>query len=233
MPSRLQCAAGRRVIDYRVIPALQREFSQPDILTEEQYRQLLSVIPVHEPHGARDIAQISLLHDTGVRLGELVSLNLDDVDVHTKHVATNGAVLYRGVLRTEKVRSRPPHRQIYWLDEANRHLANWLNVREILAKRYSQRKFDPDSRSMGLRPHRNGVGVALDKYAVAAGIAENIHAHMFRHAFARSRVLGGADTSAIASLLGHSSIESSVVYTRLYGKQLQEAYVRFMPEPEP
>jgi len=64
------------------------------------------------------------------------------------------------------------------------------------------------------------------------GITENIHPHMFRHAFARSRVLGGADTSAIASLLGHANLESCKVYTRLYGTQLREAYVRFMPDSE-
>src|SRR5437879_9627651 len=75
--------------------------------------------------------------------------------------------LIPGVVRTEKVRSRPPHRQIYWMEEANRHLANWLYVREILVKRYPNRKCDPkalflstSSWSIGRRPHRPTVGAA-------------------------------------------------------------------------
>ena len=55
---------------------------------------------------------------------------------------------------------------------------------------------------------------------------------MFRHAFARVRVLGGANMAAIASLLGHANIESSGIYTRLYGTHLKDAYSRFMPQPE-
>lgn len=82
------------------------------------------------------------------------------------------------------------------------------------------------------RPRTPAVELSLRKYARAAGIKERIHPHMFRHAFARSRVLGGADMSAIASLLGHVNIESSGVYTRLYGKHLAEAYTKFMPHPE-
>ena len=89
--------------------------------------------------------------------------------------------LIPGVVRTEKVRSRPPNRQIYWMEEANRHLANWLYVREILVKRCPDRKCNPkalfvstSSWSIGRRPHRHTVGAAITQYAREAGITENI-----------------------------------------------------------
>lgn len=181
---------------------------------------------------------ISLLHDTGVRVGELLGLNIADVDVRTKHAARNGIALYRGTVRSEKQRSRSPFREIYWLEETNRSLVHWLHVREMLVKRYAHRTCDPQAlfftaaaRSLGRRPRPATLENAVRRYATAAGIMERVHPHMFRHAFARSRVLGGADTSAIASLLGHANIESSGIYTRLYGDQLQDAYARFLPEP--
>ena len=79
------------------------------------------------------------------------------------------------------MRSRPPNRQIYWMEEANRHLANWLYVREILVKRCPDRKCNPkalfvstSSWSIGRRPHRHTVGAAITQYAREAGITENI-----------------------------------------------------------
>lgn len=222
---------GLPVVDYRIIPSPQPQFSQPSILTEEEYRKIISVIATKELQGARDIAQISLLHDTGVRVGELLSLNIDDIDVRTKHVAKNGIVVYRSTVRTEKQRSKPPFRQIYWLEDTNRHLANWLHIRELLANSRDPKALflSTSQGSLGRRLHPRAVQVVIRKYSLAAGVIERVHPHMFRHAFARSRVLGGADTSAIASLLGHADIESSGIYTRLYGEQLQDAYTRFMP----
>lgn len=228
--------SGLKVIDHRMIPSPQKQFIEPQVLTEEQYRKIVSVIPVGRLYGARDLAQISLLHDTGMRVGELLSLNTQDIDVETKHVTRNGAVLYRGTVRTEKMRSKLPFRQVFWLEEANRNLKNWLHIREILLKRHSQRSFDTSAlflgataNGLGRRPRPAAVCNAVRRYAAKAGIKERIHPHMFRHAFARSRVLGGANTSAIASLLGHANIESSGIYTRLYGKQLEDAYTHFMP----
>jgi site-specific recombinase XerD len=60
-----------QVIDYRTIPCPEKQFSEPTVVTEEQYRKIISVIPTHDIHGPRDLAMISLLHDTGMRLGEL------------------------------------------------------------------------------------------------------------------------------------------------------------------
>src|SRR5207245_4716929 len=109
--------------DEHLIPIPRTEVRIPRVVTDEQYRTLLSIIPVNnDPRHIRNRAIIRLLWDSGARNGELVSLNVSDLDGERM----------RAVIRTEKSRGRRPFREIFWTPETNENLGRWLEKRKQL-----------------------------------------------------------------------------------------------------
>src|SRR5207302_8573170 len=96
---------GFQVLDDRLIPVPRREFNPPRVASVEEYRAVLSVIPPGpDPRSSRNRAIINLLWDSGARIGEIMSLNLENMDYQRR----------RAVIRTEKSRGRRPFRDLFW-----------------------------------------------------------------------------------------------------------------------
>ncbi len=216
---------GFQVLDERLIPIPKRQFNPPRVATPEEYRALLGVIPSGpDPRSSRNRAIINLLWDTGARIGEVLSLDLENMDYGRM----------RAVVRTEKSRGRRPIRDLFWTPETNANLLQWLAKRERF--RYIK---DTDALFICCAGHHSGERMRIAGMAqvlrIYSGKAKipNLNAHSFRHHMGHSIIKQGGSTADVMNILGHSSLESSSVYTLMMNKELEERYRKFQSHGEP
>ncbi len=217
---------GFPVIDPWLIPVPEKEYKFPRVADEDGYRKLMATIPIktNDPRHIRNRSIISMLWDTGARNGELLALNMDDVNLSGK----------KAVIKTEKSKGSRPVRIIFWGDETNYYLEQWIKKREML-----QLKTAPDpfalyisissgalARTSGQRLSKKGVGEMLRRYSNRAKIPY-LNAHSFRHHVGHDLAKKGANNSVISGILGHSSLQSSFIYTLMNDKELEEVYRKF------
>jgi len=214
------------VLDYRLIPLPRKEYKIPRIADEKNYRKLLNSIPIDKhPNHVRNRALIGMIWDSGARSGEICSINASDLDL----------VERRCVIRTEKSRGRRPIREIFWTSSTNLILKRWLEKRSHLGKTMQFK--DPEalfltiskfkqSQIRGARMNPRNVAEVLRVLSNKAGIPV-MNAHSMRHHFGRSIVEAGGSNSDVSNLLGHSNIESSMIYTLMTGPRLKQRYEIF------
>ncbi|MGQ0655805.1 MAG: tyrosine recombinase XerC [Betaproteobacteria bacterium] len=179
----------------------------PKALSVEAMQKLLA----EEPASARemqDAAMFELLYSSGLRLGELVSLDVDGgLDLRQGEVTITG--------KGAKTRTVPVGMK------AREALARWLDVRASAAA--------PGERALfiGVRGRRispGTVGTRLKALARRAGLAERVHPHMLRHSFASHVLQSSQDLRAVQEMLGHASISTTQVYTHLDFQALAKVY---------
>lgn len=209
---------GYAVLHEQLIPLPRKVFKLPRVATEENYRKLLSVIPTDaRPRHIRDRAIITMLWDTGMRNGELVSLNVGDPDFDRM----------RAVIKTEKSRGRRPFREAFWMHETNGHLAEWVDVRERLPVKGSQALFICTMGSdVGKRLTIRSLGEMLRRHSRKARIP-HLNAHSFRHHLGHDIIKNGGSAADVMNILGHASLASSTVYTMMIDRELEERYRLF------
>ena len=188
----------------------------PKALSPDEAGRLLST-PPGEPSGedpvvramaVRDTAIFELFYSSGLRLAELVGLNLDCLDD-----VANGEIRVTG--KRAKTRIVPVGTQ------ARAAMTAWLGERPVLA--------DPDE--VALFVSRRGFRVApgvvqkrLARRAIAQGLPRHVHPHMLRHSFASHVLQSSGDLRAVQEMLGHASIASTQVYTHLDFQHLAKVY---------
>lgn len=215
------------VIDEDLIPIAHKEFKIPRVATEENYRTLLTAIPskTNDPRHIRNLAIVNLLWDTGARNGEILSLDVGDLQLDRM----------RAVIRTEKSKGRRPIREIFWTEETNENLKKWLSKREDLKKKMFFKDVDATFVSIcsgglkntsGQRLAIKGVGEILRNYSNKAGIPA-MNAHSFRHHMGHDIVKKGGSSSDVMNILGHASLASSTIYTMMTDKELEARYRQF------
>lgn len=213
---------GVSCLDPQLIPIPRPVYTMPRVATEEHYQKLLSVIPANsnDPRHIRNLALVKLYWDTGARNTEILSLNLLDLDLGSK----------KAVIRTEKARSKP-FREIFWTEDTNEALKRWLKKREQLAN--LRTFFDKEAvfvsinnQKCGQRMTNKGSGEILRRYCLRAEIPY-MNAHSFRHHMGHQLAKNGANNSIISAVLGHSTLNSSFVYTQLHNRELQEALATY------
>ena len=188
--------------------------SLPDSLSEVDVDRLLLVPDVARPTGLRDRTMLELLYAAGLRVSELVSLTLSQVNL-------NQAVL--------RVTGKGSKERIVPFGEA---AADWLELylssarRELLAGRSSDALF-PGRTAMPLT--RQAFWYAIKRYAQRAGIQQQVSPHTLRHAFATHLVNHGADLRAVQMLLGHSDISTTQIYTHVARERLKNLHARHHP----
>ncbi len=217
-----------QVLNPALIPVPAKDYKLPRIADEENYKKLLSIIPIKTNDGRhiRNLTIITMLWDSGARNGEVLSLNLEDLDLKEK----------RAVIKTEKSRGFRPIREIFWTEKTNENLKRWLDKREhlkkIMAYMDSEAVFvsiasSSKNNQSGHRFNMKGVGEMLRRYANRADIPY-INAHAMRHRFGRELAKKDVNNSTISSLMGHASIQSSYIYTALFNRDSQEKYRKIM-----
>ncbi|MDD6077432.1 MAG: site-specific tyrosine recombinase XerD [Clostridiales bacterium] len=185
----------------------------PQILTSKEVELLLEQPECVDMKGYRDRAMLELLYATGIRVSELISLNITDVN------------LSAGVIRCQ---SRDKTRVIPLYPAAVRALTEYINfIRpQMIAA--------PDEQSLfvnvsGERMSRQGFWKIIKSYQMKAGIEKTITPHTLRHSFAAHLLENGADIHAIQEMLGHADISSTQVYSHLVKKQLKDVYNKAHP----
>jgi integrase/recombinase XerC len=182
----------------------------PKALSVEATAQLFNVEGKDLPAPrVRDRAMFELLYSSGLRLAELVALNVDDgrLDVAQGEVTVTG--------KGSKTRTIPVGQK------AREALAKWLAIRATIAVP-GERALFVGSRGRRIAP--GVVGTRLNAWARSCGMSEHVHPHMLRHSFATHVLQSSQDLRAVQELLGHASISTTQVYTHLDFQALAKVY---------
>ena len=185
----------------------------PEILTSKEVELLLGQPKCIDPKGYRDKAMLELLYATGIRVTELIELNISDVN------------LAAGVIRCA---SRNRERFIPMYPAAVKALSDYITLVR------PQMILMPDEQSLfvnvsGERMSRQGFWKIVKHYQKKAGIEKDITPHTLRHSFAAHLLENGADIHAIQEMLGHRDISSTHMYSQLVKKQLKDVYNKAHP----
>ncbi len=194
------------------------KFAQKDpvYLNETEVDALLKAPDTNTPEGLRDRAMIELLYATGLRVSELVGLNLRDLDLD------NGCITAHG--KGSKDRMIPMGEYAHqWIRQYLDHARP-----QILAKT------SPDSPILfvtrrGGAMTRQGFWKLLKQYALKADIRKEISPHKLRHTFATHLIAHGADLLAVQEMLGHADISSTQIYTHVSRERLKRIFAEHHP----
>ena len=186
----------------------------PQILTGKEVELLLSQPSCTDPKGFRDKAMLEVMYATGIRVTELIDLNVDDVNLEL------------GFL---KCGNEKKSRVIPLYPAALKALATYIqDVRfGMLA--------DPEEKALfvnisGCRMSRQGFWKILKFYQGKAGIEKEITPHTLRHSFAVHLLENGADLDSLQELMGHSDISSTQVYTHMINQKIRSVYDKCHPK---
>ena len=189
---------------------------QVSFLTPEEVSRLIEAINIDSPSGLRDRAIVELLFSSGLRVSELVNLNRDHINLK------RGEFMVRG----KGQKDRP----VFVSPEASEWIATYLSTRTDSAVplfiRYSGAEAD-DPRGESRRLTARSIQRAVSHYAKLAGITKHVSPHTMRHSFATDLLMNGADLRSVQSMLGHSDISTTQVYTHVTDPHLKEVHRRF------
>ncbi len=204
----LEKSPWQRVNAPRVVPRL------PSVMTRPEVETLLRQPDPGKPIGTRDRAMLELLYATGLRVSELVSLSINDINLEVGYLRSRG--------KGSKERIVPIGRS------AVSALKNYLEgPRRQWALRSSDGTLFLGRR--GRRLTRQGFWKLLRNYARQAGIQKRITPHVLRHSFATALLEGGADLRSIQSMLGHADIATTQIYTHVTKEHLKQLHQRYHP----
>ena len=191
--------------------------SLPKPLSVQQVDELLEQPSKRRtPESQRDQAMLELLYATGLRVTELVSLDLDNLTLDA------GSASARCMGKGAKERTVPIHAQ------ALQALHCYLNDgRPALVKVKKERALFVNRR--GERLTRQGFWLILKQYARSAGIGEGVTPHSLRHSFATHMIRGGAPLRSVQELLGHANISTTQVYTQITDDHVRRVYEQAHP----
>ncbi|HEX2985935.1 MAG TPA: tyrosine recombinase [Caproiciproducens sp.] len=180
----------------------------PQILSGKEIELLLSQPNIKEPKGCRDKAMLELLYATGIRVSELIDLNVEDINLHTSML---------------RCRSEKAERMIPVYPTAIAMVSDYiLRARSLI--------IIPDgghalfTNLNGRRMTRQGFWKIVKGYADQAGIMKEITPHTLRHSFALHLLENGAELKDIQHMLGHADISSTQVYVHLLNDHYKEVY---------
>jgi integrase/recombinase XerD len=184
---------------------------------------LLAAVVGDDPVALRDRAVLEVLYGTGARISELVGLDLGDVDL--------GAQLLRVLGKGSKERVIPVGRY------ANAALGEWLRQgRPALTPARWARRGDADAvflNQRGGRLTRQGAWLVVRAHGDEVGLGDRLTPHVLRHSCATHMLDHGADIRAVQELLGHASISTTQVYTRVSPERLRSVYDAAHPRAHP
>jgi integrase/recombinase XerD len=186
----------------------------PHMLSADEVRQLLAQPEDDGPLGMRDRAMLELLYATGLRVSELVSLQVHQIDLQGNHLTVKG--------KGSKVRAVPFGK---WARETL--LRYTREARPRLSKGKSS-SFLFMTRS-GKPLTRQGFWKLIRGHALAAGIEKRVSPHTLRHSFATHLLEGGADLRSVQSMLGHADIATTQIYTHVDGVRLKRIHKKYHP----
>jgi len=180
----------------------------PHYLKEEEINKLFDIPDTNTPLGQRNLLILEMLYATGVRVSELVSIKIKDIDKY------NNSITILGKGRKMRV--------VYFGSFCKNSLDTYLNDgRKTLNKNNSEYLFlNKNGNKLSDRMIRN----ILDDLILKAGVNKNLSPHMIRHTFATGMLNNGADLMTVKELLGHENINTTSIYTHVTDEQIRKIY---------
>jgi integrase/recombinase XerD len=199
-----------------LIEAPKRWRTIPDAIRYDQVEALLSAPSEQQDFYLRDRALLELLYATGMRVGEIVHLPVEQINLRLGYVRCMG--------KGRKERIIPVGRLAL---EAVREYVDVLRPRLLGDKHHAALFLSRTGKPLD----RTNVWRLIRKYAVAAGIDGRVSPHTLRHSFATHLLAGGADLRIVQELLGHADLTTTQVYTHVDEAELRSVHQRFHPRP--
>ncbi|MBD0372739.1 MAG: site-specific tyrosine recombinase XerD [Pyrinomonadaceae bacterium] len=186
----------------------------PRYLSEDEMERVLSAPDTATEEGLRDRAMLELMYASGLRISELISLKPSDVDMDAGLLSCHG--------KGSKERRIP----------IGKSATRWLELYRA-ARLSRSRTHDPRLfvNSLGAPLTRQSVWLTIKRYSERAGL-ENVSPHTLRHSFATHLLQRGADSRSVQSLLGHSDISTTQIYTHMTDLHLRATYNRHHPRAQ-
>lgn len=195
---------------------------QVTFLHLDEIQAMLEQIDLDTETGLRDRAIIELLFSGGLRVSELCKLNRSDINLSRREF----------VVRGKGSKDRP----IFIDDSAAVRIADYLAVRHdslpALFLNYSRNSGVANTSGDYRRLTPRSIQRIIEKYTRAAGITKHVTPHTLRHSFATDLLMNGADLRSVQSLLGHSNISTTQIYTHITDTHLKDVHKKFHSETE-
>ena len=191
----------------------------PRFLEYEEVKRLLETPPMNTWLGARDRAIMETLYSTGIRVSELVALNMEDIDFLGEVIHVRG--------KGKKERIAPIGASAL---QTIQHYMEFRNKRAQNNNNFDTKVLFVNKH--GRRLSTRSVRRKMDKYLKMAGLDPAISPHTLRHSFATHMLNNGADLRSVQELLGHQSLSTTQVYTHLTTSRLKEVYENAHPRNE-
>ena len=206
-------SGAMRVNPAKSVSGMKVERKYPEILTSREVELFLEQPACVDEKGYRDHAMLELLYATGIRVSELIGLDVDDVNLAA------GMIRCRG---SQRVRNIPLYQAAV---DALR-----VYIRDVRGHIVSE----PDNPALfvnmnGERMSRQGFWKIVKYYQAKADIKKDITPHTLRHSFAVHLLENGADLRSIQEMLGHADISSTQIYTHVINRELKDVYKKAHP----
>lgn len=201
--------------DKIVLPKTTRR--QVTFLHYDEVMRLIAQVPLDSEQGLRDRAIVELLFSSGLRVSELVALNRDHINLKRREFMVRG----------KGQKDRP----VFISEAAAEQVAAYLSARQdtlpALFLSYSKHQRQPSLSGDFRRLSARSIQRLVAHYARLAGITKHVSPHTMRHSFATDLLMNGADLRSVQSMLGHSSIATTQIYTHVTDQHLKSVHERF------
>jgi integrase/recombinase XerC len=186
----------------------------PSFLTIEEMKRILETPDTTTPQGMRDRALLELFYASGLRVSEIVRLDLHQVDLRDRQVRVWG----KGSKERMVLLGKPAAKALsLYLHQGRPKLSENGKNTALFLNRY------------GRRLAERRVQIIVQRYAEEAGLEKRVHPHLLRHTFATHLLDGGADLRVVQELLGHASLASTQIYTHVTQRQARKVYLAAHP----
>lgn len=189
---------------------------QVSFLNEDELRRLFSAIPTNTKIGLRDRAIVGILYSSGLRVSELVALNRDTVNLKRREFMVRG----------KGQKDRP----VFISEDAAQLVRDYMAIRTDTLKplfiRYGGAEQIDNSGDYGRLTPRS-IQRFVSHYASLAGITKKVSPHTLRHSFATGLLMNGADLRSVQTMLGHSNISTTQIYTHVTDPHLKDVHEKF------
>ena len=193
-------------------PKLEKKL--PKILTVQEVEELLKQPNITVPGGLRDKAMLELLYATGIRVSELINLNISDANLDMGYIKCAGKGTRDRIVPLGSI--------------ASKCVLEYMNKgRGKLIRTYDESALFVNHH--GNRLTRQGFWKIIKKYAHEARITKDITPHTLRHSFATHLLENGADLRSVQEMLGHADISTTQIYTHVTKNHLKEVYDKAHP----
>ncbi len=200
-------------LEHSTSPKLDKRL--PEFLTIEEVIRLLQAPNLSTPQGLRDRALMELIYASGLRVSELVRLNIDNINMESREIRVWGKgskerIVLMGELAATAI---------------NNYLANGRPKLQVKERGDEALFLNRDGKRLTDRM----VQILIHKYAELAGIDKSVHPHLLRHTFATHMLDGGADLRVVQELLGHANLSTTQIYTHVTHNQARKVYLSAHP----